>query len=84
ATHTLQPLDVSMFKPLSTAYSNELTSFINTSQGLIAMTMRDFYRLFQRAWIDTMRPQLILSAFEATGIWPLNPQRILDRFHQST
>ncbi|OAF98483.1 uncharacterized protein CC84DRAFT_1182168 [Paraphaeosphaeria sporulosa] len=37
-----------------------------------------------RAWIDTMRPQLILSAFEATGIWPLNPQRILDRFHQST
>jgi hypothetical protein len=84
ATHTLQPLDVSVFKPLSTAYSNELTSFINNSQGLLSISMRDFYRLFQRAWIDTMRPQLILSAFEATGLSPLNPQRILDRFDRST
>ena len=31
-----------------------------------------------------MRPQLILSAFEATGLSPLNPQRILDRFDRST
>lgn len=31
-----------------------------------------------------MRSPLILSAFEATGISPLNPQRILDRFNQST
>ena len=31
-----------------------------------------------------MRSQLITSAFEATGISPLNPQRILDRFDRST
>lgn len=84
ATHTLQPLDVSIFKPLSTAYSNELTLFINTSQGLLSIAMRDFYRLFQRAWIDTMRPELITSAFAAVGIWPPNPARILDRFDRST
>jgi hypothetical protein len=84
ATHTLQPLDVSVFKPLSTAYTNELASFMQGSQGLLSITMRDFHRLFQRAWSNTMRSQLILSAFEATGISPLNPQRILDRFDRST
>lgn len=28
STHTLQPLDVVMFKPLSTAYSNEISGFM--------------------------------------------------------
>jgi hypothetical protein len=31
STHTLQPLDVCMFKPLSQAYSNELLSFLERS-----------------------------------------------------
>jgi hypothetical protein len=84
ATQTLQPLDVSMFKPLSTAYSEELSAFIHASQGLSSIAMRDFYLLFQRAWGNTMRSPLILSAFEATGISPLNPARVLDRFGQST
>ena len=29
STHTLQPLDVCMFKPLSTAYSGELSAFLH-------------------------------------------------------
>jgi hypothetical protein len=31
STHTLQPLDVFMFKPLSQAYSNELSDFLERS-----------------------------------------------------
>jgi hypothetical protein len=30
-THTLQPLDVSLFKPLSAAYLNEVSAFIERS-----------------------------------------------------
>lgn len=83
STHRLQPLDVSIFKPLSTAYLNELTSFITNSQGLLSMTMGDFYQLFYKAWSDTMRPELIMSAFAAVGIWPMDPQMILARFDQA-
>lgn len=48
------------------------------------MVMGDFYQLFYRAWIDTMRPKLIMSAFAAVGIWPMDPERILARFDQIT
>jgi hypothetical protein len=48
-THTLQPLDVALFKSLSTAYSNEVSSFIARSQGPVSMSKRDFFPLFYRA-----------------------------------
>lgn len=34
-THTLQPLDVKMFKPLSNAYSTDLARYLQDSQGLL-------------------------------------------------
>ncbi|KAH4900865.1 hypothetical protein HBI80_150040 [Parastagonospora nodorum] len=67
STHTLQPLDVVMFKPLSSSYSNELTQHLHNAQGL-------------RAWSSSFKENTILKAFEATGIWPTNPRVILDRF----
>ena len=42
STHTLQLLDVSMFKLLATAYTNELIFFMNVSQELTAIIKRDF------------------------------------------
>jgi hypothetical protein len=36
STHTLQPLDVVMFKPLLTAYSNALTKHLHNAQGLVS------------------------------------------------
>ena len=49
STHTLQPLDVGIFSPLSKAYSDELEAFLHASQGLSAITKRDFFRLFWKA-----------------------------------
>jgi hypothetical protein len=49
STHTLQPLDVVMFKPLSQAYLNELTTHLHNTQGLIAVKKGDFFSLFWRA-----------------------------------
>jgi hypothetical protein len=49
ATHTVQPLDVGMFKPLSTAYSTELSSYLHISQGLSPVKKGDFFRFFWSA-----------------------------------
>jgi len=73
STHTLQPLDVVMFKPLSTAYSKELTTYLHNGQGLASIKKGDFFHLFWKAWVSTFTQALILRSFEATGIAPLQP-----------
>jgi hypothetical protein len=80
STHTLQPLDVVMFKPLSTAYSKELTTYLHNGQGLAGIKKGDFFHLFWKAWASTFTQALILRSFEATGIAPLQPNVILQRF----
>jgi hypothetical protein len=82
STHTLQPLDVVMFKPLSSAYSAQVASFMERSQGLTSMSKRDFYPMFMAAWEASFKKAIILKAFEATGLSPLNPEVILNRFNQ--
>jgi hypothetical protein len=42
STHTLQPLDVVMFKPFSSAYSNQVAAFMERCQGLTSMSKRDW------------------------------------------
>jgi hypothetical protein len=80
STHTLQPLDVSLFKPLSSAYQAEISAFMERSQGLVSMSKRDFFPLFYRAWQASFKETTILKAFEATGLSPFNPEVILQRF----
>ena len=80
STHTLQPLDVVMFKPLSTAYSKELTTYLHHGQGLAKVKKSDFFHLFWKAWVGTFTKELIMRSFEATGIAPLQPNIILQRF----
>jgi hypothetical protein len=71
-----------MFKPLSSAYSAQVASFMERSQGLILMSKRDFYPMFMAAWEASIKKATILKAFEATGLLPLNPEVILNRFNQ--
>lgn len=82
STHTLQPLNVVMFKPFSTAYSNQVAAFIERCQGLTSMSKRDFYPMFMAAWEASFKKETILKAFKATGLSPLNPEVILKRFSQ--
>jgi hypothetical protein len=79
-TYTLQPLDVGMFKPLAAAYSAELLGYLDRSQGLASITKGDFFPLFWKAWEALFKELTILSSFRATGISPLDPNPILDRF----
>lgn len=84
STHTLQPLDVCLFSPLATAYSNELQSFMTASMGFSSLSKRDFFRLFWTAWHQAITRKNILSGFEKCGLSPFNPHRILARFNTET
>jgi hypothetical protein len=48
-THRLQPLDVGMFSPLSTAYSKELNKYTDAGLGWVTITKRHFWPLFRNA-----------------------------------
>ena len=84
STHTLQPLDVVLFKPFSSAYSAELTTYLQKSQGLVPIKKGDFFPLFWKAWISSFKEETILKSFKATGISPCNPEVILKRFTETT
>ena len=80
STHTLQPLDVCLFRPLSQAYSNQLAIFMDQCQGFSSITKRDFFRLFWNAWNTSFTPENIHSRFKATGLHPFNPELIITKF----
>jgi hypothetical protein len=77
STHRLQPLDVGLFQPLSTAYSRHLNDLIYESLSWCKMTKRNFWMIFKAAWEESFTVKNILSAFEKTGIHPFNPDRTL-------
>jgi hypothetical protein len=83
STHTLQPLDVAMFSPLSRDHSAELSRHLHCSQGLIAVNKSDFFPLFWIAYTASFTYKNICKAFEATGIVPANADVILNRFTSS-
>ena len=84
STHTLQPLDVGLFGPLASAYSSELSSHHSASQGLLPVKKADFYGLFKLAYAKSFTESNIISSFEATGIWPMDPSPVLDRLQPTT
>jgi hypothetical protein len=49
STHTLQLLDVIMFKTFSLGYSNQVAAFMERCQELTSMSKRDFYPMFMAA-----------------------------------
>ena len=84
ATHTLQPLDVGLFSPLSSNYSRELDRHLGRSQGLIGVNKGDFFSIFWEAWSSTMTVDSIKKSFQATGVWPMDAEVILKRFNNTT
>jgi DDE superfamily endonuclease/Tc5 transposase DNA-binding domain len=77
STHRLQPLDIGLFSPLATYYSQAIDSLLSESQGLVRLTKRDFWPLFYEAWKKAFHAQNVRSAWEAAGLYPLNPKRVI-------
>jgi hypothetical protein len=77
STHRLQPLDIGMFSPLATYYSQAIDRLLAESQGLVRLTKRDFWPLFYEAWEKAFHAKNVRSAWEAAGLYPLNPKRVI-------
>jgi transposase-like protein len=77
ATHTLQPLDVVMFRSLSSHYKEGLSTRVQDSQGLLPVKKMDFFSLFWTAWTSSFTQDHILQAFKSCGVWPIDPDPVL-------
>lgn len=78
STHRLQPLDVSLFSPLANHYTQEINRIFFEGLRQVSMSKRSFWKAFSVAWKKAFTVKNIESAFKKTGIFPLNPQLILD------
>ncbi len=78
STHRLQPLDVSLFNPLASYYSTNLSNFIASTHGYIPVGKREFFGLFWPAFQKAFSKKNIDSAWKKAGIWPWNPEAVLN------
>ena len=79
STHRLQPLDVSLFAPLATYYSQGLQRLMSDSLGMVCMTKGLFWKIFWPAWKQAFTPTNIASGFAKTGIWPANRAMVMSK-----
>jgi hypothetical protein len=79
STHRLQPLDVSMFQPLATEYSKQISKLMSDSFGLVSLTKQMFWPMFKASWEASFSKKNITSAFAKTGIFPYKPGIVLDK-----
>jgi hypothetical protein len=69
STHMLQPLDIVMFKRLSSTYTKALTTLLQCSLELVPIHKGDFFLLFWEFWKPSFTKPLVLKPFEVTSIW---------------
>ena len=79
STHLLQPLDVAVYGPMKKAWRKVLTEW-KKGPG-------KYYTAMQKQWFPTLlfdllnemdnREQLVVAGFRATGIYPMDKERIL-------
>ena len=81
--HRLQPLDVGVFAPLASYYSQALDKQIRRSEGYTSISKRDFFSLFWPAFEKAFTRKNIASAWTNTGIWPFDPQKVLKSFPEA-
>lgn len=72
-THRMQPLDVSFFGPLKTAYSNVCNDFLTMNPGQ-TVAVKNVPSLFHKAYAKAATLNNAVKGFEAAGIVPLNSQ----------
>ena len=74
-SHLLQPLDVSCFSPLKRAYGHEIQELAR--QGVYHNDKVDFLTIYTRIRPAVFTEQNIQAGFQATGLIPPCPDRVL-------
>jgi hypothetical protein len=72
STHKLQPLDVSLFRPLASYYSTELDQWLAKTNYLCRITKRDFWVIFKPAFDKAFSQKNIESGWKQTGLFPFD------------
>ena len=73
-SHVLQPLDRGFFGPFKSYFRSECAAFTQRMQS--AINRFSFGCVFSDAFRKTAQNELINKAFECSGIWPSNRDRI--------
>ena len=66
-THESQPLDVSVFAPLKTQWSQVCHDFYQKNPGRV-ITKFNFSCLFSEAWNQAVLPSNVMAGFRRAGI----------------
>ena len=73
SSHLTQPLDVSFFKPLKSAWGRACEDFRLKNPGT-PVTKRVFAEVFNEAWVSSVKVSTIVNGFRKSGICPLDPR----------
>ena len=76
-THLLQPLDVSVFGPLSREYKKQLEAV--TRFNVCSIDKVDFLKIIQKARKEAINKKNVLTAWRVTGLVPYNPSLVLQK-----
>lgn len=81
ATHLLQPLDVGVFAMFQHFYRQEVDKISRI--GVEGIGKQNFLRFLISARDKTFDPErgLAARAFQAAGVWPVDPERYKDHFN---
>jgi hypothetical protein len=74
-SHLLQPLDVGCFSPLKALYGHEVAELAR--QGVFYVDKLDFLWIYSRIWLTALSDQNVRAGFQATGLIPFSPERVL-------
>jgi hypothetical protein len=79
ASHLLQPLDVGCFAVLKRFYGTEVAEYVRC--GINSIDKEDFLEIFLNVRPRAFKDATIQNSFKATGIVPLNPDRVLEKLN---
>jgi hypothetical protein len=79
ASHLLQPLDVGCFAVLKRSYGRRVAEY--TRLGIDSIEKDDFLNIFPAARNDSFKESIVQSAFVATGLVLLDPDRVLSKLN---
>ena len=71
ASHVLQPLDLSIFSPLKSAYQ-KLIDHYNLITDSAPIHKRKFIECYALAWKEAIIGRNIRAGWKTTGLWPVN------------
>jgi hypothetical protein len=74
-SHKLQPCDVAAFAPLKAAYRDQVDRL--EQGGVNTIGKEHFTSLYSPARERAFTPKNIKAGFAASGLFPLNPDRVL-------